>query len=549
MSVSKSLSHSGKILIASIRRIGSLALVTFRIKILPQLFYVTTLSLTLITLRAVHHYLIEFISFSRGLDVLSYVLAMLVTSILAFRMYTHLGFDVAPDITCRSPMYRDSRVAEDDLPPVTVQIASRNEPFNITRMTLRSALSLDYPTDRLQIQIVDNSDSFNDDYLRVVNYIESYNALRIRGPKIELVHREGIKGYKAGNLNLGMKTAMGEYILILDVDSTVPANALRDSVQEFHRHPDVAFIQFSKEVTNWQQSTLAKVLRLRYLSYHYTAYLRSIIGTAFFWGQNGLWRRSALEAIGLWPTDLKAEDTEATILSKLLGMKGVYYPHIRSGEWVPATFDEYIKQQRNWVRAGTGVFYRYWKDILLSRHFRLNEKIDSLLELSNYLTSGMILALNFVPFFHGKSWLADFIIYGGLLGYSMGLCGHLLQGIKLPIRKDWMSHFPLILLAHHAIYPYHACFAFQFILEELLRKCRRRPFQKPAITVTAKGQMKRATILSILLKNRIAIMLSIIYILLALTSHWGVDLILFLPGLVTTICIIFAPFVFAQTET
>jgi cellulose synthase/poly-beta-1,6-N-acetylglucosamine synthase-like glycosyltransferase len=549
MSVSKFLTHSVKTLVTSIRRIGSLVLVAFRIKILPQLFYIATLTLTLITLGIVLHNLIEFVTFNCVLEFLNCILTLLITSVLAFRTYTHLGFDIAPGIIGRPPSYRDNHIAEDDLPPVTVQIASRNEPFNVTLMTLRSALAMDYPSDRLQIQIVDNSDPFNDDYLRLVDYIEGYNAWVTQGAKIELVHREGIKGFKAGNLNLGMRTATGEFILILDVDSTIPANTLRDSIQEFYRHPDAAFIQFSKEATNWQQSTLAKILWLRYTTYKYTAYLRSVVGMTFFWGQNGLWRRSALEAIGLWPTDLKAEDTEATVLSKLLGLRGIYCPHIRTGEWVPTTFSEYVKQQRNWVRAGTGVFYRYWKNILLSRHFRLNEKVDSLLELSNYLTSGLILALNFVPFFCGKSWLADSLIYGGLLGYLLGLFGHVAIGIKLPIRKSWVSHLPLILITHHAVYPYHAYFAFHFIFEELLRKRWRKPFQKPAVTVTDKGQMKKAATPSILFENRIVISLNVVYVLFALTLHWGLDLILFVPGLVTAISMIVAPFIFARTTT
>ena len=91
-------------------------------------------------------------------------------------------------------------------PMVTIQIPVYNE-GEVVRRTLESCLKLDYPRDRLEIIIVDDSTDETTKILR--EYEERYS------PLIRVIHRCGREGYKAGALNVAAKNSRGEIFLSL----------------------------------------------------------------------------------------------------------------------------------------------------------------------------------------------------------------------------------------------------------------------------------------------------------------------------------------------
>ena len=99
-----------------------------------------------------------------------------------------------------------------DWPRVTVQLPMFNEKYTVERL-LRAVTHLDYPAECLQIQVLD--DSTDDTYTLVARLVEDYQA---RGVDIELIHRVDRRGYKAGAMGNGLKTATGELIAIFDAD-------------------------------------------------------------------------------------------------------------------------------------------------------------------------------------------------------------------------------------------------------------------------------------------------------------------------------------------
>src|SRR5215207_10926708 len=114
-----------------------------------------------------------------------------------------------------------------DWPHVTVQLPIFNEKYTVKRL-LRAVTSLDYPADRLQIQVLD--DSTDDTLDLVARLVEDYKS---RGVDIELIHRIDRKGYKAGALNNGLRTATGELIAIFDADFVPKPDWLKRTVPSF----------------------------------------------------------------------------------------------------------------------------------------------------------------------------------------------------------------------------------------------------------------------------------------------------------------------------
>ncbi len=82
----------------------------------------------------------------------------------------------------------------DELPAVTIQLPIYNERFVVERL-IKAAVSLNYPIDKLQIQVVDDSD--DDTTKQARQLVAHYYS---KGTNIQLVHRTDRKGYKAGAL-------------------------------------------------------------------------------------------------------------------------------------------------------------------------------------------------------------------------------------------------------------------------------------------------------------------------------------------------------------
>ncbi len=124
----------------------------------------------------------------------------------------------------------------EQLPRVTVQLPIFNELYVVERL-LRSVSELDYPRDRLQIQVLDDS---TDDTREVT--ASCAEELRRRGFDVQLIHRVDRTGFKAGALAGGLETASGEFVCILDADFVAPPELLQQTIQ-FFTDPKVGMIQ------------------------------------------------------------------------------------------------------------------------------------------------------------------------------------------------------------------------------------------------------------------------------------------------------------------
>src|SRR4030042_4724672 len=106
------------------------------------------------------------------------------------------------------------------LPFVTVELPLYNERFVASRL-LDAAAKLDWPKDRLEIQVLDDS---TDDTLKIVEDRADY--WQRNGADIKVLRRSDREGYKAGALTQGMMSAKGDYIAIFDADFVPPRDFL-----------------------------------------------------------------------------------------------------------------------------------------------------------------------------------------------------------------------------------------------------------------------------------------------------------------------------------
>ena len=100
----------------------------------------------------------------------------------------------------------------EELPRVTIQLPIFNEKFVVERL-IDKTIKIDYPKDRLQIQVLD--DSTDDTVTLAAERVAFYKE---QGYDIEHIHRVDRTGFKAGALKNGLASASGEFVAIFDAD-------------------------------------------------------------------------------------------------------------------------------------------------------------------------------------------------------------------------------------------------------------------------------------------------------------------------------------------
>src|SRR5437868_204963 len=232
------------------------------------------------------------------------------------------------------------------LPKVTVQLPIFNEVYVVERL-LRSVSEVDYPRNLLQIQVLDDS---TDDTRAVT--ASSVKELRQRGFDVQLIHRVDRTGFKAGALAVGLESAAGEFICILDADFVAPPDLLQRTIH-FFTDPKIGMIQSRWGHLNRGYSLLTRMQAMfldGHLLLEQTARSRS--GRFFnFNGTAGLWRRSCIEEAGGWQHDTLCEDLDLSYRAQLAGWKFIFLPDVVTPAELPVDMNGFKSQQHRWTKG------------------------------------------------------------------------------------------------------------------------------------------------------------------------------------------------------
>ncbi len=266
----------------------------------------------------------------------------------------------------------------DDWPFVTVQLPIYNERYVAARL-IRAAAALDYPHNRLEIQVLDDS---NDETQEIV--AQTILELEKTGVEIVHLHRSDRHGFKAGALAAGLEGARGDYLAIFDADFIPTRDFLKRTVPEF-ADEGVAFVQ-----TRWghlnRDYSLLTLLQSIAIDAHFMVeqFARFKSGYWFnFNGTAGIWRKTAVEAAGGWKAVTLTEDLDLSYRAFLNGWRGVYLREVEVRAELPVTFSAYRRQQRRWAQGSLecalDLIPKVW-----ARPIPFAKKIEATLHLTGY---------------------------------------------------------------------------------------------------------------------------------------------------------------------
>ncbi|TAE48056.1 MAG: glycosyltransferase [Bacteroidetes bacterium] len=238
----------------------------------------------------------------------------------------------------------------DNLPFVTIQLPIYNELYVVERL-LESVAAMDYPKDRFEIQLLDDS---TDETVEVA--ARKIAELKARGIQVEHVRRPIRTGFKAGALGYGLDFAKGEYIAIFDADFLPHPNFLRATLPNFV-HDRVGVVQARWEHLNKDYSFFTEAQAF-HLDAHFTIEQFGRDSGGFFMNFNGtagVWRKACILDAGGWETDTLTEDLDLSYRAQIKGWQFKYVDEIGAPAELPAEMGAIKSQQYRWMKGGAEV--------------------------------------------------------------------------------------------------------------------------------------------------------------------------------------------------
>lgn len=235
-------------------------------------------------------------------------------------------------------------------PRVTIQLPVYNERYVVARL-LDAAAAVEYPRDRLEIQLLDDSE---DETTAIA--AAKVSALRAAGLDVVHVRRASRAGFKAAALQNGLTSAKGEFLAIFDADFVPPPNFLRDTVPHFS-DPAVGMVQARWRHLNQDYSALAQAQAIS-LDGHFVIEHAARMSAGCFFNFNGtagILRKACIEDAGGWQSDTLTEDLDLSYRAQLKGWRFVFAPAVGCPSELPVEMNAFKAQQHRWVKGSIQV--------------------------------------------------------------------------------------------------------------------------------------------------------------------------------------------------
>jgi len=234
-----------------------------------------------------------------------------------------------------------------ELPAILVQIPAYNEGTLVERV-VAAAAALDWPRNRLQIQLIDQSTGESAEIARA-----TAAKFREQGHDVVPIWRPDRAGFKAGSLKAGLDITEQPFIANFDVDYVPAPDFLRRCMRPLLADTTLAFVQARCDFLNARQNlvTMAQQVILESHSAGEQA-TRSWAGQFLpYNGTCGIWRRAAIEDADGWQFDTLAEDLDLSLRAQVKGWRAMFLLSVAVPGELPDTLASWGRQQSRWNKG------------------------------------------------------------------------------------------------------------------------------------------------------------------------------------------------------
>jgi len=305
---------------------------------------------------------------------------------------------------------KNSFLTQDPLPKVVVALPFYKEPLAVVSETIKGALAIDYPKDRFEVIVLDDSPP---DYSKDIE-------LFCKEKGVGFVQRESRKGFKAGAINNLLWQVECDFFSILDSDHIPTPNFIRTCLSGFVSD-DIVLVQGKPMFVNQDNYLMRSSAYIHTQFFHIYQKSRGTRGGVIFAGTTGMFRADLLKEFGGFLEDTLAEDTDTSFALMSAGYKTSYIHEICSKGLVPWNPISMINQVWRWTNGITAIFRKRLFRIIKGKNSFIN-KIDIMSTIST-------------PIIGVSIWFVNLLLY---IMYKTGIDF---------LRPDLAQTIPLLLLA------------------------------------------------------------------------------------------------------
>ncbi|HEV2649958.1 MAG TPA: glycosyltransferase family 2 protein [Rhizomicrobium sp.] len=249
-----------------------------------------------------------------------------------------------------APRVRMPLLPDEALPRVLVQLPVCDEGPLAVRVAAAAA-RLDWPADKLEIQVLDDGRVENHDGLaRALATVVPHGT---NGVSFKVLRRGQREGFKAGNLAFGLTHSDAPYVAILDADFVPPTDFLKRMVPALVADQGLAYVQARWGHANRTKNWLTRVQGIL-LDAHFAVEQEGRFRAGLpmsFNGSAGVWNREAIDNAGGWKGDTLTEDLDLSMRCAMKGWRTAMLSDVEVPGELPETAAAWRAQQARWTKG------------------------------------------------------------------------------------------------------------------------------------------------------------------------------------------------------
>jgi len=245
---------------------------------------------------------------------------------------------------------KKNKIVRESYPKISIILPTYNE-GNVIEDSIKSLLDAEYPNDR---EIIVANDGSTDNTRAVVeNLMKKFTEIKL----LNLQH-----GGKSNALNTAIKSSLYDILVILDADSLVEKNSLKEIVKPLNE-TDVGGVtgiiraRINKNPLTWFQD-------FEYILSSGWRYICTKIDANSILPGFAAFKKEALLKINGFSTETLTEDFDIVLALREVGYKTKTIPSAMIFTTVPQTIGNLLRQRLRWARGTIQVIRKYKKFII-----------------------------------------------------------------------------------------------------------------------------------------------------------------------------------------
>jgi poly-beta-1,6-N-acetyl-D-glucosamine synthase len=343
-------------------------------------------------------------------------------------------------------------------PKISLLVPAHNESGSIAK-TIASILENKYPNK--EVIIIDDHSS--DSTYKQVSYHTQPGLVKV------VRRMEGL-GSKAAAINFGALFSTGDILMIMDGDTLIERNALRETAKYLNL-PDVVAIAGNVRVLSGDDdktNILTKSQAYEYITaFELGRRIRLMTNLLIIIpGSFGAFKKEIAKKIGLYDKDTITEDFDLTVKLFKTGGRILFVPDAIAWTYCPNNWKTWIRQRLRWTHGQISTLMKH-RDVITSRNVAYKNvfilSVLDMLFMDIFLLAARMISLGWVVSFYGfTNSLLDvffliFMIY--FVNELLAICA---AGISSPNRSDLKYAYlvPFIIFVYRPIYGFVRAYAY-----------------------------------------------------------------------------------------